>query len=285
MPPDSRKEEALNKAIEAKELYDSGEYAKALRRFTEADDLYHTIVLVLHEARCQDKLGKLVEANNTYQRVLGEKLTFNASARQKKAQAEALLESDALQKRIPRLRVFVRGAPDRRVRVWIDGSEVVGWTEPRWLNPGRHRVVASAAWATSASATVDLDEGMTRYVDLYLHPAAAVDVAPKAAPPKAAPPKAAPPKAAPPKPSNWPAEVTLGAGVAGLFLGTITGIAALYQETDKQKAALGITSGVAFAIGGLGVTVGAALLVDPGAPKAGQQRSAGMTGAALYGTF
>src|SRR6185436_8173197 len=94
-------------------------------------------------ARAQDKLGGLIEARTTYERILDEDLDSSAPAPFLEAQAKAKKELSAIIARIPTVQILVTGAPPDLVRLTVDRvAAKVGRRLPQ--NPGEHTIIALA---------------------------------------------------------------------------------------------------------------------------------------------
>ncbi|NUO49921.1 MAG: hypothetical protein HOV80_13790, partial [Polyangiaceae bacterium] len=91
---------ALEKAREGIALYERGEHAAALALFQEANALYHSPVLVLYAARAQRKLGKLADAAASFRSVTEESIGESAPPPWHKAQGDARLELETLEKEL-----------------------------------------------------------------------------------------------------------------------------------------------------------------------------------------
>jgi hypothetical protein len=189
-------------------------------------------------ARAQDKLGQLLEARATYQRILAEQLAQYAPAPFFDAQATAKTELEALVPRIPSVQVFVTGAPSKGVRLTIDSAAAqVGQPLPR--DPGEHTVAASAPGRVPATQQITLLEGATAQVtlDLTPEPPLAPPPPPKPTPsveisPAPAPATTPPPSATAPQRYASRGVITLGFAGVTLGLGAITGTMSS-DEVDK----------------------------------------------------
>jgi hypothetical protein len=171
---DADKATARDLTIEGYKALEAKDYAAALDRFTRADTLYHAPSVILGLARAQVGLGKLVSAQELYNRAAHETLPSNASTASKKAVRDAEKERDALSPRIPFVVINVNGSDTPRVT--LDGTEIraaaLGVKRP--TDPGEHVVKASAAGFETCEVTVSLAEGKTESVTLELKPPQAV---------------------------------------------------------------------------------------------------------------
>ncbi len=243
---DADKATARDLTIEGYKSLQSKDYAGALERFTRADALYHAPSVILGLARAHVGLGKLVSAQELYNRAAHETLPANASSASKKAVQDAQRELDALSPRIPSVIINVKGSD--AAHVTFDGTEVrpaaLGVKRP--ADPGEHVIRAEAPGLSAREMKVTLVEGKTATVTLALTPAlpapavippapppvekaapVAIAPLPAAPPPPAAalPPTASPPIAVPPPapqaPSRAPSYILFGAAGAGVVLGAV----------------------------------------------------------------
>jgi len=146
-----------------------GDHAGALKSFLAADALMHVPTTSLQVAREQVALGQLVEARVTLLPILlsnavpGEPPVFT-TARQ---QAQATY--DALNPRIPSLRVTVTGPIDlATATLRIDALSVPATAlgVPFRVNPGHHHVSIADKAGTAAERETDVPEGAAKDVAL-----------------------------------------------------------------------------------------------------------------------
>jgi hypothetical protein len=290
---------ARRKGEEALKLYGADRWEEARRLLREADKLYHAPTLVLYIARCERKLGKLLEARATYERLVSEILPPNNHKAFLEAQEAAKEELEKLRPRIPVVKIVVKGVPPQSAKVAIDGSPVSviegNMTE---LNPGTHRIEATVEGANPFIRYFSVSEGGTKDLVLELRKSTQ--------------------KAPPPPPTGAeegtkgplaPGGVVLGLGLAGVVGGAITGALSLIQvadlkircegnrcpvedkDTASSAGLLGDVSTAAFIAGGIGVAAGVTLVIvrpGGGASSAGQSRIQARIapfGVHLEGTF
>jgi hypothetical protein len=249
------------------ESFSAGDYATALAHFKDAEDTVHAPPHLLFMARALDKLGRLLEARDTYRRLVDERLPRGTPAAFRDAQKTAQQELLGVEGRIPKLKLLVEGAPLAAARVSLDGQAVAAERlgEPIALDPGKHQARAEADGMTAAEQLLDLQAGAgTLEVKLVLV-------------------KVAPPPPPPPPPEDTtlsaPGFVLLGLGVAGLAAGAITGGLALgraselrdrcpanpcpteYQSLSDKANTLATVSTVSFAVGGAAAAAGVVWLL------------------------
>lgn len=257
------------------QAFNAGKWQEAFDHFKRAESNYHATTFVLYMAHCQKMLGKLAAARALYREVARERLAPDAPTQFSTAQVVAREEIDRLKKRVGSLKITVKGAPEDRVRVSVDGAPVPSADREAWdVDPGEHVITVEVdGVATSSRSTAR--EGTVTTVELTVTPPPTA----KAPPDKASPEPPHPPKDHPPS-LLVPAYVAFGAGALGLGIGTVTGAVSLAQinavksrcrpdghcpvdEKPKAEAAwrLGDASTAAFVFGGASAAAGAVLLV------------------------
>jgi hypothetical protein len=246
----------------------------ALEAFRGADDIMRVPTTSLALGEVQLKLGMLLEAVNALRRAARYPVRDDEPEAFATARSRARELDFQIAKRIPAIRVIVKGGPADDVKV--DGvaiaDESVGM--PFRVNPGQHVITAERAGYETATATISVEEPHTERVVLELVPSphaerpepAEVDPTPAGASEEALP--------------AWllPA-VGFGVSGAGLIVGAITGGLSLSQTNELEKAcgprpcseshrddydeviALANASNVGFAIAGAGAAVGVVGLV------------------------
>jgi hypothetical protein len=254
-------------------LFDGRQWADAFEKFRQAEALFHAPTNVLFMARCNARLGKLLEARRLYAAVADETLAGDAPAQFHEAKRAAAEENAALASRIPQLAVVVRGATGAVVTV--DGAPLASLDQPLAVDPGTH-VLAASVEGRAARQTITVPEGsgITR-VDIDLSP-------PAPPPPAPAPP---PPPPAPSEPETralyWPAGMAFSLGAAGVVVGGVAGAIALSTLDDirsrcvdghcpPEDEALGDRAGTladlataSFVVGGIGLAAGVFLAIFP----------------------
>jgi PEGA domain-containing protein len=172
MSESERKATARAAYVEGVQLQDKRDHAGALARFETAQRLFTAPTHLQHIAQCQLALGKLVEAQETYESLARTKLGPTPSEAFREAQEEARKELPRLRSRIPTLRIDLAppagSLPDLVVKVNGGAlpNEVLGLARP--VNPGPYKISASAPGYASATAEVDVKEGASRTVDMKL---------------------------------------------------------------------------------------------------------------------
>ncbi len=150
-----------------------GNFEDALRLLETAERVVHAPTHLLYIARSQAKSGLLVEARETYQKLINEKLPDGAAQPFVDAQEVGQTELAELSGRIPQLKVTLVAADGRSlddpvlaIDEQIISSVLVGLNVP--ANPGRHVVTARAPGMREARAEVNLVEGAKEELQLTL---------------------------------------------------------------------------------------------------------------------
>jgi len=193
-------------------------------------------------ARSLTKLGRLVEAHETYMKLVREQQPKNAPSAFVSAHAQAEQEVSAVEARLAHVTVVVRGTDADKAIVTMDNTDlpaaVVGIPMP--VDPGNHVFVARTERAKSNETTVALRDGANESVAIVLPEPSAT------APTQSAAPASEAAKQAESHPADGPAResggisgqriagyITLGLGVAGTGVGTYF----LISTLDKRGEA------------------------------------------------
>ena len=160
-------------AQEGIELYDARDYARALGQMQRAEALFDAPIHLLYIARCQQKLGHLVEASETYRKLARVPVEASASHAFKEAVESGQRELPQVEARIGAIRIEVEPKSPNGLALSIDGKPVpvalAGVERP--TDPGHHVVRAEAPGFDPAEVTVDLKDGEKLPVSLKLAPA------------------------------------------------------------------------------------------------------------------
>jgi hypothetical protein len=223
---------------EGVKAYQSGDYASADRKLDKAYRVLQAPSLGLWSARALVKLGRLVEATERYLEVTRLGSVGGDEAVQKQAQADAQAELEALTPRVPSIVIELVGAAPGETTVSIDGvelkAELVG--ERRPTEPGKHTVVGRRG-TEQAQAEVVLAEGDQKSVQLVF--TAPADASAGASSSIAVGPADSPAADRGTKPSStqrvigW---ITVGAGGAGLAIGTTFGVLAMSKRSELEDS-------------------------------------------------
>jgi hypothetical protein len=289
---------------QAQTAYDAGNYTESEKLWNAAAKLYSQApTLTLGLARTQAKLGKVVSAQESYNKIIRE-WGNNPSPPPafKDAVEAAKAEVGAVSAKVASVTVNVEGPTNPSVT--IDGQAVpsaaLGLKRP--VDPGQHKVTATADGYKPADTTFSVAEGGTAAATLKMEKAAAGAVV-------AAPGPATPaPGPSPTEPgadtssskgsmNKTLAFVAFGVGGAGLVVGAITGLMAAGKASDLKTACnadkacpsteqdnvdsyktMGTLSTIGFVVAGVGGVTGLVLLLT--APK----DSAASAGGSRYAT-
>lgn len=290
---DADKSTARTLGQEGQDALDKGNFQLALDLFLRADRLYHAPTLALGAARAQVGLKKLVSAQESYNRMLREGLPPSPSPAFKQALLDAERELAALEPRIPFLLLTVVGATEPRIELDGEPFASAALGVKRVIDPGKHRVKASATGFKEAEVSFEVQERESKPIHIKLErdPKALTPVPP--APTTSAPPAAssAPPAPAPSAPALPPSSsgartagwISVGLGGAGLVVGSVAGLVAMDRRRslvdscggdercpassldarDRFRSAANFST-VGFGVGLLGLAVGIPLLLTSG---------------------
>ncbi len=243
-PSDADRMTARALAHDGYEAQTHREYAVAEDHFRRAESLVHAPTLELGLARAQVGLGRLVEAHETYRRIVREPLAPGAPAPFARAVADARKELAALEPRLAWVTLDVHGAPSSDVTASVDDAAfpAAALGIKRASDPGEHMVRASAPGFAPLVTRFTVTEGQATVVSVTLLPIPRQEpgAAPTAETPPLAPPSAPAHVESPaptPLPSSTPFGRTagyaaLGIGAAGLVAGGVMGVLALAKHAS-----------------------------------------------------
>ncbi|HTN82494.1 MAG TPA: hypothetical protein VL242_02370, partial [Sorangium sp.] len=268
---------------QGKQLMKKGKLAEACPKLEESYRLSQRSATLLALATCHEKQGKLATAWAEY-------IDLGAAARKegnKRLEADAKARGAKLELRLPRLTLNVpRAAAVEGLEVTLDGAPVDSgtWGQARPIDPGEHKVSASAPGRKRWELTVTIKRGERKAVAV---PALAKDgsAAPEPAPAAEAPAKeAAPPVAAAPDKGG-----TAGAGKGAAAAKPGKGAEAAGKGAAAAKPGKGAEgAGTEAEEGAAAATPDAAEELEP-TPAAAPKHSgtfvleAGLAGGALIG--
>jgi hypothetical protein len=280
---------------EGEAALENKDYATAEDRFRRADKLIHAPTLEIGLARALVGTHKLVEAQETYNRIIREGVAPGAPAVFARALEDAKKEVGAVSPRLGSVTISVKAAGGGDVsgeNVVLDGVAVntASLGVRRFIDPGQHVLQVNADGFKPAELRFNVAEGATAEAPVTLERAPAA-LGP-AGGPAGGTPEGAPGAGSVSSPSSTAAEepahhgmprslpwIAFGVGAAGLILGGVTGGLAMGAHStladecklgtcpaDKQSDLdnyhlLGTLSTVGFAVGGVGVAAGVVLLL------------------------
>jgi hypothetical protein len=289
-------------AEEGGQALSKNDYKTAAEKFKKADQLYHAPTIIVGLARAYVGLGKYLEAKETYNRVIVEKLPPGASDKFVQAVEDAKREIVGLDERIAWGTINVIG-PDPELPAslvaTLDDVELkhASFGVKRPMNPGQHKLVVTAPGFKDVDRSFDVAPRADLKIDVKLErvatgaatvtqPNTTVTVAPNTTTNTSASTNAT--SAAGDSGGRGRGQriagfVCIGVGAAGLILGGITGGLALATNGELKKEcpdgkcgadsqskidkyeALGAISTAGFIVGGVFAVTG--LVVVLTAPK------------------
>jgi len=303
---DEQRAGARSLATEGATAFKDGRYKDAVDLFTKAESLMHAPPHLLYLARSHVKLGQYVKAREAYLRITKEQLPGNSPQAFRDAQATAQKEVSSVDPKIGSLEIKIEGAEAAKdLSVRIDGTPIatvlVGVPHP--IDPGEHRIEASATGFRAQPQTVRLGDGdkTSTTLKLEVDPNAAPAAAPPAAGGAAPQLGAAPGPGAPVRDSSTSMESTssgsgmrigayaaFGVGAVGLGLGTVFLLQSMGKQSDADALCSGAGGGcplskkaevdkldsdaksagtlsvVGYAVGGAGIAAGVVMLILSG---------------------
>ncbi len=210
-------------------MLDQGRFQEACQKFEESLTIASSPGTLLNLGNCYEQPGDLLRALAAFQRALAE-APKEADPDRRQAWTDAAKERlEAVSERVPQLTVFPSPTPGVQVRV--DGQPLQDLGVPLRLNPGRHRIDASAAQKQPFVQEVTL--AASQKVDVTLP---ALDDLPSGA-------SSAPPAYSPPPADDSPAAeggsrfgiwpyALMGAGGAVFATGLVTGLIARSKANE-----------------------------------------------------
>jgi hypothetical protein len=298
---DSDRATARALAREGYEAQKHQQYALAADRFGRAEALLHAPTLLLGLARAQAGLGKLVESNETYRRIVREPLAPGAPAPFAAAVKSAAGEDAAVAARLAWVRLIVNGPAT--ADVLLDDVEVPAAARGVRLacNPGAHTVKVSAEGFAPTEQSFAIPEAAEQTVSLTLQQQTTETLSAQA------PTVFAPVGSVPPPERRSSAQAKLGIGVLGLgaaslAVGGVIGVLALERRASLADACpnghcspayageldtyrtLANVSTVATIAGATGAAAGVVLLLTS-PPSASVRVYAGALSAGIAGRF
>lgn len=172
MSESERKATARAAFLEGVELADKGDCTHAISRFETAQRLFDAPTHLQHLADCQVSVGKLIEAQESYETLAHANLSPQAPEAFKVAQESGRQSLAALRQRIPTLRIQLNPSPStlRNLVVQVNGktvpNDLIGLARP--VNPGTYRIVAQATGYKTMQREAMLVEGDTKTLEVQL---------------------------------------------------------------------------------------------------------------------
>lgn len=171
-PTASERSVAVPLVIEGRARFEAQQYAAALELFKRAHEIAKAPTTGLDLAKTYEALGQLIEARKLAVEVANSPIEPNEKPAFADARADAKMAIEALDSRIPFLRVHVVGPPQSVARVSIDGKTLTAEEagKPYAANPGKHTIVVDAPEYHASEVSVALVESETMPVELKLNP-------------------------------------------------------------------------------------------------------------------
>jgi hypothetical protein len=170
---DAERAGARAAAGEGFKAFSESRWSEALDLFTRAESLVHAPTHLLYIARSQEKLGQLVRARETYQKLVREKLAATAPDAFRQAQESGKQELAQLEPRVAHVTIQVTGEGAKGASVTIDGEPIppglIGVPYP--VDPGEHTFLATGEGVQSEAAKITIAESARQTVELELKPA------------------------------------------------------------------------------------------------------------------
>lgn len=298
---------------EGRALLEDDKVPEACAKLAESNRLEPRLGTLLNLAICHEREGKTASAWAEYTDAATQAYQVGHAARERFATSKARELEGSLSQIIVSIE-----APLDGLELRLDG-QILGrpvWGMPLPVDPGQHRLVASArsyrSWAFDFSIAPGAEKRVLPIPALEPEPITEPDSAPitTATPASPAPPPSVPPPATPtPSTAHRIATfTTLGAGAALVVTGSVFGVRAFSKhasaneecdattctsaglQLDAEARTAATVSTAAFALGLTGVGVGVYLLLTGQTPAATQTSalpllSPNLAGAALRGSF
>jgi len=242
---------------EGKELREKSQLKPALEKFKAAHALAQTAVTGIELGKTHLLLNELIEAREVFLSVGRIPVASDETSKSKDARAEADKLANEIKPRIPTVKIKLNNAPAGvPVKVTVDGDDIpqAALSQPRAVNPGHRVIVAKAEGSPDARAEIDIKEGETLDVALYIKtpkkkPTPPPEEQPRppeeqpppvAQPPPPPPPVYTPPPPPPPQQPKGPMSPLVPVGFVvmgvGVIVGGITGALAM-KKADEVKTA------------------------------------------------
>lgn len=151
-------------------LQQQGKAADALDKFQRSVSVLRAPTTQLHVAQCKVALAHLVEGAEDYRAIMNTTLPGNSPPAFLDAQKMAGQELAALEPRVPHAKIVVTPDKTPGLQIAIDGQPVntalVGVSRP--VNPGTHKIVASAPGMLPTEQSFDIKEREAKEIPLAL---------------------------------------------------------------------------------------------------------------------
>ncbi len=158
---------ALQTFEEGRRLFDSGQFAPALKSFEASFSVQPSPNTRLYIARCLRGLGKVASAAAAFRlasREAEDRVAATGEQRYAATGKSAALEAEQLSPRVPRVTLALRGDVPEAAVLSVDGAPLprVTWAKPLELDPGDHVLELTGPHLAPARAAVKVAEGERR---------------------------------------------------------------------------------------------------------------------------
>jgi hypothetical protein len=205
---------------EARVLVEQGDYAAACPKLEASQKLEPAVGTQFNLADCFEHIGRTASAYALF----GQVARIARSAGKFERERSAKERAAALEPKLARIRLDVKEpAPGLEVRIDDALVDKSAWAEPFPVDPGEHRVSASAPSHRPWEGTLAGRASELVVVDVP----ALVDTTVRAEPP--------PVVVAAPSSQRTIALVAGAAGVAGVIVGAVSGVVALSNRSDGER--------------------------------------------------
>jgi hypothetical protein len=149
-------------------LREKGELPASIMRFQTAWDLVPTPVTGFELGKTQMMAGKILQAQELFQKVVRMPASMEESERSKVAREESSRIAKELEPRIPSLKIKVKlpAGASAVVRVDDDTIPMSGAVTTRAVDPGSHEVVAKAGDGPEQHVRIEVHESEVKEVEL-----------------------------------------------------------------------------------------------------------------------
>jgi hypothetical protein len=220
--------QARELGMQAQAAFDAGKLEESEKLWVAATGLFNAPTLTLGLARTQAKLGKLVLAQESYNKIIREQGDQpNLSAAFKDALDSARAEIGPISARIASVVIIVEGPADATVTIDDQPVSKAGLGHKRPVDPGSHVIRARAPGYKEAQTNFQVAESGVAEAKLRL------EKDPNAEPAETKPVQATVDTKG--SSDTTLALVAYGVGGAGLLFGAITGIVAIGKRSDLES--------------------------------------------------
>lgn len=154
---------------EGRALVDAGAWAEGCKKLEASLALFASASTMLNIARCREHEGRIASAWDDYHQALTLNRETRGAERRRGLEELARRGIAALEPRLPKLRVIVKGAPPK-LEVLLDGKPILAAAlgEALPADPGPHEIRAAAPGYRVETRSVTLAEAQPSTVELAL---------------------------------------------------------------------------------------------------------------------